>query len=177
MSQPTYTVTGTLSAGKLNLSAYLPQLTGDSYAFVDFYNVSKTKGHTKVNAILIHLKTENGIDTELVYNGTDPLAPLPVIDSSSPMTNHSLAPQLDWDANEILVILYHEPKTTADVNSMQKEVINSYNAAKLGAFSTTWAMKQIQDLWNKSQQNDEVFDAAAPFFNPRKAGMTIITKS
>ena len=179
MPNLTYTVTGEFSETEIELFANLPSLEDDDYEFGNIYNVScKDGGGGQINAMLIHMKLKSEDDDELSWNGSDPAIAIPVITTSTTMTNHADAEPFDWEAQEVLIILYHEPPTSNDVTSMQKEALNIYNTVKsIGPFSITWTMKMLKDVWNKSNEKNELFEIASKFFNPRKAGMTIITKS
>lgn len=179
MSNLTYTVSGNFSGTEIELFANLPALTEDDYVFYNIQNVScKDGGGGQINALLIYMRLKSEKDDELIWNGSDPAITIPVITTSTTITDHPDAEPFDWEAQEALIILYHEPPASNDITSMQKEALNIYNTVKLiGPFSVTWAMKMLKDLWNKSNEKNELFELAEKFFNPRKAGMTIITKS
>ncbi|MCW4467851.1 hypothetical protein OGH69_02650 [Flavobacterium sp. MFBS3-15] len=179
MPNLTYTVTGEFSETEIELFANLPALTNDDYEFGHIHNIScKDEGGGQINALLIHMKLKSDDDSELSWNGSDPGIAIPVITPTTSMTNHPDASDFDWEDSDVLIILYHEPPTAADVSSMQKEAHTIYNTVKYaGPFSVTWAMKKLEKIWDKSTEKNELFEIASKFFNPRKAGMTIITKS
>lgn len=172
----TYTVEGTFSTTKIKLSAKLPRLGAhESYAFPEFHNISKTTPTGQVNAVLIYMTRSDENGTALVWNSAaDPLVPLPNITPITAMVRHASAPTFDWNAQKTLIILYHEPIKQADINDMQDEADTIFETVKEeGPFSTTWLMNAVQ----KSRGLESArLKNALMFFDPRKAGMTIVSK-
>lgn len=163
----TYTVAGTFTTSKVELAAHLPALTGDSYTFHEVHDITHKDGSVITNALLIHVKRDSGDDSPLSWNGTDPDVTVPTITPVSPKTVHPDSPGFDWNADDTLIFIFHEPFNQAIVDDMQKKVRTKYNEVKLsGPFSATWS--------NKNIKNTEEWDG--PVVKPRKAGMTIIAK-
>ncbi|AWH85596.1 hypothetical protein HYN59_10960 [Flavobacterium album] len=179
MPDLTYTVEGTFSTTKIKLSAKLPRLGAhESYSFPEFHNISKTTATGQINAILIYMTRSNENGMALLWNSaTDPLVPLPNITPTTAMVRHALAPVFDWNVNDILIILFHEPKTQADIDAIQNETDTLYNTVKVsGAFSTTWLAHAIEKGNDKSVPENTGLNKIWDLFDPRKAGMTIISK-
>lgn len=156
MSDLTYTAKGTFDRnGKVNVNVCIPSEPKPNTYRTEVYNMSKSISHGTINVIFCHFS--NGSTDAMQHNTFDYRMNLDIY----AMKNHTGATDFDESKNDALFLFFHNTtfdKSDRDIYFEQIEHI--YN-----------------DFKQHGHQNQEGASANSSLNNPRKIGMSLVTKS